>query len=299
MATVLILNFPASALFGIDFCEWQVGPLFRGISNVPFGTHLVYSSMNERTPRTCRFITLEPSEDIVLTTLEWDTETEELIVKPNLESNEYLLRKYLCNLGPYPEPNATTWTMQHLPYLNHRVIKAIQPLNQSTIRGPSLFWTKIPRFVRSSEQISPRSLSSAHLDKSDLLDSMLSKYSNPLEIVSEFHAGFLLFFLGQNFSAFEQWKNMFILFSTSRRCAEEKIELFDIFCGCVSIQIGLMPDDFFVDPLMENNAIGIAISDLMEIYDCPKIDNVMKSKYGQGWRELVVNDEDLATIVDM
>ena len=298
MATLLIHDFPEGFYFGIDFNIWQIGPKFKGVSNIPVGPHLIFSSATEMETRSSRFITF--SEDVVLIEMRWSKDTEQLKVVCECESgerNEYLLRQFLANLGPYPDDQAAVWR-RHAEFLDSAVLSSIQPVNKIGIssdpQGPSLFWSEIPKVKNNADA---SALSMAHVDKSSILNFLLQRVDG-FCLVSELHVSFLLFFIGQNFSALEQWKRVFSLFSQCPRAAEEQTAVYEFLGKSICMQIELLPSDFLIDPLTEYSIVGVAMADLLEIANLPMLEEVIVRKFGKNWRDLALPDEDLPTIVD-
>jgi AAR2 protein len=298
-ATLIVVDFPAGCHFGIDLSQWQVGPKFRGIGNIPFGTHLIYTSCGEFDSRSSMFVTFSVSTRHVAV-LSWSTELEQLLPERMIESDEYLLRKYVGQLGPYPSEQVATWH-GHAHFLDPSVIREIQPVNSGAIssesQGPTLFWSRVPK-VKVQPGSVGSSLTCAHLDKSDVLEGLLGRYRDELGTLSEYHSAFLLFFLGQNFTALEQWKSLLLLFAQSQRLAEVRPRLFAEFAKCLCLQVNLLPDDFLIDPLTEYSLVAAAIADLVELSDFSDLCNVMVRKFGKDWKELALSAEDLPTVVD-
>lgn len=91
------------------------------------------------------------------------------------------------------------------------------------------------------------------LDKSKLLEKILSKFKKSEEFLGEFQYSFILFLIGEVYDALKQWKDIFILISSS----EELIKKFDKFyCNFIEViynQLRLFPDDLMHDVILDNN----------------------------------------------
>ena len=91
------------------------------------------------------------------------------------------------------------------------------------------------------------------LDKSKLLEKILMGFKKSEEFLGEFQYTFILFLIGEVYEALKQWKDIFILISSS----EESIKNFEkFFCNFIEViynQLRLFPDDLMHDVILDNN----------------------------------------------
>ena len=93
------------------------------------------------------------------------------------------------------------------------------------------------------------------LDKSVLLEKILLKFKSPNEFLGEFQYTFILFLIGEVYEALKQWKDIFILITSSENLINKK-NLEKFFCDFIEIiynQLRLFPDDLMHDVILENN----------------------------------------------
>ena len=91
------------------------------------------------------------------------------------------------------------------------------------------------------------------LDKSKLLEKVLLNFKKPEEFLGEFQYSFILFLIGEVYEALKQWKDMFILITSSEELIQKYDKFFSNFIEIIYNQLRLFPDDLMQDVILENN----------------------------------------------
>ena len=91
------------------------------------------------------------------------------------------------------------------------------------------------------------------LDKSKLLEKILSNFKIPENFLGEFQYSFILFLIGEVYEALKQWKDMFILITSSEELIKKYDKFFSNFIEIIYNQLRLFPDDLMQDVILENN----------------------------------------------
>ena len=275
LGTLLLLNSPKKMQFGIDLSQWVIGDKFMGIKLIPIGVHYISFSLSEENNAFKQgfFIEIEDnkkkSKNIIR---EWSPKYETFI-----KLNDEMDKNYSIGLdnldfdqflGNYPYEQIQNWT-DLSKFLNTSVINRLQKNIDMTMR-PEIkedknneqenenknnmqimsydnlefteFYLNQPEYINS-------------LDKSALLEKILSKFKSPNEFLGEFQYTFILFLIGEVYEALKQWKDIFILITSSEDLINKKnFEKF--FCDFIEIiynQLRLFPDDLMHDVILDNN----------------------------------------------
>ena len=91
------------------------------------------------------------------------------------------------------------------------------------------------------------------LDKSKLLEKLLSNFKKTEDFLGEFQYTFILFLIGEVYEALKQWKDMFILITSSEELIKKYDKFFSNFIEIIYNQLRLFPDDLMQDVILENN----------------------------------------------
>ena len=275
LGTLLLLNSPKKMQFGIDLSQWVIGDKFMGIKLIPIGVHYISFSLSEENNAFKQgfFIEIEDnkkkSKNIIR---EWSPKYETFI-----KLNDEMDKNYSIGLdnldfdqflGNYPYEQIQNWT-DLSKFLNTSVINRLQKNidmtmcpeikedknneqeneNKNNMQIMSFdniefteFYLNQPEYINS-------------LDKSALLEKILSKFKSPNEFLGEFQYTFILFLIGEVYEALKQWKDIFILITSSEDLINKKnFEKF--FCDFIEIiynQLRLFPDDLMHDVILDNN----------------------------------------------
>ena len=275
LGTLLLLNSPKKMQFGIDLSQWVIGDKFMGIKLIPIGVHYISFSLSEENNAFKQgfFIEIEDnkkkSKNIIR---EWSPKYETFI-----KLNDEMDKNYSIGLdnldfdqflGNYPYEQIQNWT-DLSKFLNTSVINRLQKNIDMTMcpeikedkNNEQENENKNNMQIMSYDNIEftefylnqPEYINS--LDKSALLEKILSKFKSPNEFLGEFQYTFILFLIGEVYEALKQWKYIFILITSSEDLINKKnFEKF--FCDFIEIiynQLRLFPDDLMHDVILDNN----------------------------------------------
>ena len=275
LGTLLLLNSPKKMQFGIDLSQWVIGDKFMGIKLIPIGVHYISFSLSEENNAFKQgfFIEIEDnkkkSKNIIR---EWSPKYETFI-----KLNDEMDKNYSIGLdnldfdqflGNYPYEQIQNWTVLS-KFLNTNVINRLQKNIDMTMcpeikedkNNEQENENKNNMQIMSYDNIEftefylnqPEYINS--LDKSALLEKILSKFKSPNEFLGEFQYTFILFLIGEVYEALKQWKDIFILITSSENLINKK-NLEKFFCDFIEIiynQLRLFPDDLMHDVILENN----------------------------------------------
>ena len=275
LGVLLLLNSPKKMQFGIDLSQWVIGDKFMGIKLIPIGVHYISFSLSEENNAFKQgfFIEIEDnkkkSKNIIR---EWSPKYETFI-----KLNDEMDKNYSIGLdnldfdqflGNYPYEQIQNWT-DLSKFLNTSVINRLQKNIDMTMcpeikedkNNEQENENKNNMQIMSYDNIEftefylnqPEYINS--LDKSALLEKILSKFKSPNEFLGEFQYTFILFLIGEVYEALKQWKDIFILITSSEDLINKKnFEKF--FCDFIEIiynQLRLFPDDLMHDVILDNN----------------------------------------------
>ena len=279
LGTLLLLNSPKKMQFGIDLSQWIIGEKFMGIKLIPIGIHYISFSLSEENNAFKQGFFIEipdnknKSKNIIR---EWSPKYETFI-----KLNDEMDKNYSIGLdnldfdqflGNYPYEQISNWN-DLSKFLNINIINRLQKNIDMTMcpeikeekdknnEQENEDKNKINRQIMTFDNIDftefylnqPEYINK--LDKSVLLEKILLKFKSPNEFLGEFQYTFILFLIGEVFEALKQWKDIFILITSSENLINKKnFEKF--FCDFIEIiynQLRLFPDDLMHDVILENN----------------------------------------------
>jgi len=183
--TLVVLDFPVGARFGLDLASWATGERFLGVKMLPPGVHLIHvsaaSSEGFGQP-TSIFLTFRPGE---VRTVRWDAGTEALGPVTEEEGARYAAaaRSFALDaqLGPYPLEKYHTWkglvshldatTLDRLNPLSKRISSTTQPTEPTAEQpaGSGIYYTTLDLRV-DPMGLTPAEVTKRGMDKSYLLD---------------------------------------------------------------------------------------------------------------------------------
>ena len=279
LGTLLLLNSPKKMQFGIDLSQWVIGEKFMGIKLIPIGIHYISFSLSEENNAFKQGFFIEipenknKSKNIIR---EWSPKYETFI-----KLNDEMDKNYSIGLdnldfdqflGNYPYEQISNWN-DLSKFLNINIINRLQKNIDMTLcpevkeekdknneienedknnRNKQImsydnidfteFYLNQPEYINS-------------LDKSVLLEKIILKFKSPNEFLGEFQYTFILFLIGEVYEALKQWKDIFILITSSENLINKK-NLEKFFCDFIEIiynQLRLFPDDLMHDVILENN----------------------------------------------
>ena len=305
LGTLLLLNSPKKMQFGIDLSQWIIGEKFMGIKLIPIGIHYISFSLSEENNAFKQgfFIEIEEGKNKCKNIIrEWSTKYETFI-----KINDEMNKNYSIGLdnldfdqflGNYPYEQIQNWK-DLTNFLNKNIINKLQ-INIDMTMCPGIKEenknkekeieneneindTKINTQLMTYENIEftefylnqPEYINS--LDKSILLEKIISKLKTPSEFLGEFQYTFILFLIGEVYEALKQWKDIFILISSSENLLTKKnYEKF--FCDFTEIiynQLRLFPDDLMHDVILENNFLKRYLTNFL-LYEKKEMKNFTK-----------------------
>ena len=305
LGTLLLLNSPKKMQFGIDLSQWIIGEKFMGIKLIPIGIHYISFSLSEENNAFKQgfFIEIEEGKNKCKNIIrEWSTKYETFI-----KINDEMNKNYSIGLdnldfdqflGNYPYEQIQNWK-DLTNFLNKNIINKLQ-INIDMTMCPGIKEenknkekeveseneindTKINTQLMTYENIEftefylnqPEYINS--LDKSILLEKIISKLKIPSEFLGEFQYTFILFLIGEVYEALKQWKDIFILISSSENLLTKKnYEKF--FCDFTEIiynQLRLFPDDLMHDVILENNFLKRYLANFL-LYEKKEMKNFTK-----------------------
>ena len=297
LGTLLLLNSPKKMQFGIDLSPWVIGDKFMGIKLIPIGVHYISFSLSEENNAFKQgfFIEIEDnkkkSKNIIR---EWSPKYETFI-----KLNDEMDKNYSIGLdnldfdqflGNYPYEQIQNWT-DLSKFLNTSVINRLQKNIDMTMcpeikedkNNEQENENKNNMQIMSYDNIEftefylnqPEYINS--LDKSALLEKILSKFKSPNEFLGEFQYTFILFLIGEVYEALKQWKDIFILITSSEDLINKKnFEKF--FCDFIEIiynQLRLFPDDLMHDVILDNNFLKRYLTNFL-LYEKKEMKNFTK-----------------------
>jgi len=109
-------------------------------------------------------------------------------------------------------------------------------------------------------------------------NSMTDRNQND-EILGELQFSFICFLVGQNYDAFEQWKQLLKMFCTCDEALATQTHLYMTLISDLHFQIREVPEDFFVDIVSSNNFLVALLTSLFTlIRDNSDVDSKLKTR---------------------
>ncbi|RCI03444.1 a1-alpha2 repression [Rhizopus stolonifer] len=296
-AFLLFLEAPPNLEFGVDYNAWTIGPLFKGIKLIPPGLHFIYfsSTNNEGVQgiRTGFFHFFESKEILVR---EWNPQIEDLRDETELDPNQVErlrinIHDFDRNMGPYPLDPPTFYERwkKLTRYITPGIVRRVLPNNgkvshlpEKSPDLPSVNDIKDKRLGKALEKeegmeftrfdlrksfppgATGDEVTKWSLDKSWLVRDLLSRvYHNDHKVMlGELQLAFVCLLMAQNFSGFNQWKQLVQLLCSCPELIEEKPTMFIEFMDVLQSQLDECPEDFYRDILSENNFTSVMLKTL-------------------------------------
>ncbi|KAG1462373.1 hypothetical protein G6F56_005532 [Rhizopus delemar] len=292
-AFILFLDAPSNLEFGIDYNAWTIGPLFKGVKLIPPGLHFIYFSSTSKEGvqgiRTGFFHFFESKEVLVRI---WNPQIEDLRDETELDPGQAEryrsnIREFDRHLGPYPlDPSTFYDRWQKLThYITPGIIRRVLPNNGKVSHLPEKNAHLDPENIKDKRMgkeiekeegmdFTPFDLRKSFplgasgdevtrwsLDKSWLARDLLQRvYLNDHRaLLGELQLAFVCLLMAQNFSGFNQWKQLVQLLCSCQELMNEKPKIFIDFIDVLQIQLDECPEDFFRDILLENNFISVML----------------------------------------
>jgi A1 cistron-splicing factor AAR2 len=277
--------------FGIDLSQWIIGEKFMGIKLIPIGIHYISFSLSEENNAFKQgfFIEIESGKNKTKNIIrEWSPKYQTFIRLSEETTKNYSIGldnlDFDQHLGNYPYEQISNWK-DLTSFLNIEIINRLQK-NINVTMCPELLEDK--KIVENNEENiiknnenegnnttenefnlynqlitysdieftefylnQPEYINS--LDKSKLLEKILINFKKPEEFLGEFQYSFILFLIGEVYESLKQWKDIFILISSSEGLIQNYEKFFCNFIEVIYNQLRLFPDDLMHDVILDNN----------------------------------------------
>ena len=128
--------------------------------------------------------------------------------------------------------------------------------------GTMIHYSEIPKKYPAGA--TPAQITAHCLDSSYALETMIAScYDNQeLLLLGELQFAFICFLIGHVYEAFEHWKKLVQLLSTSTEAMKRKKELFKQLISVLYFQLKEIPEDFFVDIVSRDNFLTVTLHEL-------------------------------------
>lgn len=156
LGSLLLLDCPKDALFGIDNQQWHTGPKFKGVKCIPPGAHFAHIALKDedymhkigfffhtREFSHTKAHSVAHEERAMCVVRQWDPEIQTFVPLPESDESAYQegVRNFDFdeNLGAYPMADHPKWK-QLSSLITAETIERIQPLRQiiSSSLGPAV-----------------------------------------------------------------------------------------------------------------------------------------------------------------
>ena len=283
LGTLLLLNPPKKMQFGIDLSQWVIGEKFLGIKLIPFGIHYISFSLSNESMgfKQGFFINITQKNRNIIR--EWSEKYETFFPLSEELTKNYSIGldnlDFDLNLGNYPHKQSSNWndisSLINIDIINNLQkninmslttdINNDEENNEKLLLFSDINYTEInlnqPCLINS-------------IDKSEILEKIFAnvKNNNINIVLGEFQYCFILFLIGESYEALKQWKDLFILISSSEKIINKFENFFCKFIEVIYEQLRILPDDLFHDVILENNFLKRYLSNflLYEIKNCNK-----------------------------
>lgn len=174
-----------------------------------------------------------------------------------------------------------------------------------------LKFTKIEQLNAYPINSTPEQITRNKIDNSYLLEQLIDHHAmDENRALGELQLAFIVFLIGQNYEAFEQWKRLFQLICKSSQAMTIRTEFFINFIRVIYYQLKEVPSDTFIDILENNNFLLGCLRDFfLNIYNQENQLNdnlIQKCKQFQGyltkqysWEFDIEPDDEAPVIVDL
>lgn len=144
--------------------------------------------------------------------------------------------------------------------------------------GTMIHYSAIPKKYPTGA--TPSQITAYCLDSSYALETMITScYNNkPLLLLGELQFSFVCFLLGQVYDAFEHWKKLVHLLSTSTQAVKTNKELFKQLISVLYFQLKEIPEDFFVDIVSQNNFLTVTLHELFCNLEMADVDPQLQNR---------------------
>ena len=125
-----------------------------------------------------------------------------------------------------------------------------------------LKFTDVDRLLVHPENSTPEQITRNQIDNSFLLEQLIAASGGEENsVLGELQFAFVVFLVGQNYEAFEQWKKLFRLICKASKAMTSRPQFFVNFIRVLYFQLKEVPSDTFVDILENNNFLLSCLRD--------------------------------------
>lgn len=144
--------------------------------------------------------------------------------------------------------------------------------------GTDLRFTQFPE-RNFPEGSTPAEITHHSLDSTYVLETMVAKYTRPVDMVGELQFAFVSFLVGQSLEAFEHWKQLVVLLCSCDDAISKRREVYDAFLSALEAQLLEIPEDFLVDIVASSNFVYHSLRSLFRTLQFSEtVDGRLKSK---------------------
>jgi hypothetical protein len=124
--------------------------------------------------------------------------------------------------------------------------------------------TRATSTVGRSDVVDPAEVTRRHLDKSDVVATVLRTTWGAAEataLVGEMQMAFVSFLMGQSLASFEHWKALVLHLCACPQLMPSQAPLFSAFTRALAAQLQELPEDFAVDTISSQSFLRRALRD--------------------------------------
>lgn len=317
---VILLETPPRLQVCFDNLTLSPGELFKGVKNIPFGSHLVCTSW--KLGKSSFFLFAAKPEVFVF---KWVGESEEY-QRLDTETEvmyETSLYEFLPMMVEYTKESLIGW-QELTSYITQDTVCKIQPLSnqilstkkeydsdptefESFVSKQLLHYTNVPSRY-SKPDLTPAEITKFNYDKSRIFTDLMNKeFLRTENLLAEFQFAFVSFLIAENCESFEQWKSLLILLCN---CEEALISFSKFFIDFIPVlynQVKNLPKDLIFDPFLSGSFITSCLKSLVSVLQDPqlpsqlqirgsKLSSLLQSEFGIAEFEML-NDEEAPVIL--
>ena len=337
LGTLLLLNCPKKMQFGIDLSQWIIGEKFMGIKLIPIGIHYISFSLSEENNAFKQgfFIEIESGKNKIKNIIrEWSPKYQTFIKLNEETTKNYSIGldnlDFDKNLGNYPYEQISNWN-DLTSFLNIDIINYLQKSINVTMCPELIEDKKIEENINNDNIEDENNINNIinennkefkkynqlityedieftefylnhpeyikSLDKSKLLEKILSNFKKSEDFLGEFQYSFILFLIGEVYEALKQWKDIFILISSSEELIQKYEKFFSNFIEVIYNQLRLFPDDLMNDIILQNNFLkryltNFLLFDLKDKKGFSKRQKLLKNFVEEKFGYKILNEEE-------
>lgn len=174
--------------------------------------------------------------------------------------------------------------------------------------GTELRLTQLPK-KHYPDGATPTEITKHSLDSSYVLDIVLDKLEQPIQIIGELQLTFICLLVGQNLDAFEHWKKLIALICGAESAIPSRRYIYYEFLKAVEVQLSHIPEDILWDIVTSDNFVYQHLRKLFANIECNcnidgrlktyavRVRNRLTKKFAWDFSDLQADNEDEAPVV--